>query len=410
MRVSPIPPLLARLMALIAAASLAACSPEPPPSAYTTAAVDIGDVRDIVPATGTLVAQGGAEIRASRPGVIGELFVREGQTVRAGQVLARLISPTRAASRDEAAANVEAAGASLREARVALRGAEEKLERSRLLHARDFVSAAAVRTGEAEVERARAAVDRLVSEGEAARARLRLTSAEGTGADIVAPLDGVITLASAQVGQQVSPDDKQPLFQTGQDIRDLTLEILISEADLPRVDLNSRVRFSVDAYPGVSEDATLVSIGAAPVREGRFVSYRALASVNNMAEVMKPGMSASVQIIRADARDALRIPARATYFMPDDYMPPLPPGALEDLKREYHNDMKSVRAGASGLEIRRMIQTGTRIVFVLENGAPVRREIRVGAETDDFVEVTEGLREGDRVITGKAGEPSAGDP
>lgn len=385
---------------------LLACSPRPAASDYVTAVAGIGDVRDVVPATGTLLASGGAEIRAPRTGVIAEVLVREGDTVRAGQVLARLASATRGAAIDEALANAQAAEASLGEASVALRSAEEKLQRTRQLWSRDFVSQAAVRNSEAEVERARAAIERLDSERAAAQARARLARAEGEAADIVAPLDGVVTMAAARVGQQASPEDERPLFQTGQDIRALTLEILVSEADLPRVTPASRVRFSVDAYPGVYEEADLTSIGSAPIREGRFVSYRALASVNNRAEVLKPGMSASVQIVRADARNALRIPAQAVYFMPDDYTPPVPPEALEQMKREYHGDMRAVRAGARGLEFRRMLLNGTRIVFALENGRPVRREIRVGAETDDFIEVTEGLREGDVVILAKAGRAS----
>lgn len=399
---------LAALLTALVIVGVVACSRADPASQYVTAVAEIGDVRDIVPATGTLVATGGAEIRAPRPGIVSEVLAQEGQTVRPGQVLARLVSPTRVAAREVAAANVEAAEASLRETRIALRSAEEKLDRSRTLYARDFVSAAAVRTEEVEVERARASIERVSSESRAAQARLRLTSAEGQSADVVAPLGGVVTLAAVRVGQQVSPDDERPLFQTGQDIRTLTLEIMVSEADLPRVGPNSRVRFSVDAYPGVQEDATLVSVGSAPIREGRFVSYRGLATVNNRAEVLKPGMSASVQIIRADARNTLRIPARATYFMPDNYVSPVPPDVLEQLKREYHGDMRAVRAGARGREFRRMIQEGFRVVFVLEMNRPARREVRIGAETDEFIEITEGLKEGDVVIVAKTGGPPTG--
>ncbi len=399
--------LIAVLLAILFAGAIAGCSQPKSDSRYATAVAEIGDVRDIVPATGNLVANGGAEIRATRPGIVGEILVQEGQSVRAGQVLARLVSPTRRAARDEASANVEAAEARLHEARIALRDAEEKLNRSRALHERGFVSAASIRNGEADVERARASMERIDSERQATKARLRLTSAAGQDADIVAPLDGVITLAAVRVGQQVSPDDAHPLFQTGQDIRALVLEVMVAESDLPRVTLDSRVRFSVDAYPGVQEDATLVSIGSAPIREGRFVSYRALATVNNWTETLKPGMSASVQLVRADARNTLRIPVRATYFMPADYLSPIPPDVLEQLRREHHGDMHAVRVSARGREFRRLIQEGLRVVFVLDNGEPVRREIRVGAETDDFVEVVEGLETGAVVITGLAGERSA---
>ncbi|ATQ43106.1 efflux RND transporter periplasmic adaptor subunit [Caulobacter mirabilis] len=389
---------LAALATGVVSLALAACSGPEPKSEYVTAVAEVGDVRDSVPATGTLTTKGGAEIRAPRAGVISAVYAKEGDQVRAGQVLATLAAPARGPSREEAAANASASEASYREAEVSLRNARDRLERNRTLQAQGFVSPAAVRTAGAEVEQAQAAVDRLASERTAVRARARVIAAEGAGADVVAPLDGSVTFAAARVGQRVTPEDERALFQTGQDIRDMTLEILISEADLARVSMKSRVLFTVDAYPGISEEATLVSIGAAPIREGRFVSYRALARVNNYAEVLKPGMSASVQLVRADARSAVRIPIQATYFAPPDYMAPLPPGKLEDLKRESHGDMRAVRVGARGLEIRRMLMEGFRVVFVLEQGRPVRREIRVGAETDEFIEVTEGLRPGDVVI------------
>lgn len=397
--------LLAWAAAAAAAVAITACSRPAAESEYVTAAAEIGDVRDSVPATGTLTAEGGAEIRAPRAGVIAAVHVREGDTVRAGQVLAALASPTRQPSRDQAAADAEAAEAALKEAGVSLKAAQDRLARSQTLAAGGFVSPANVRTAQGDVEQAEAAIARLSSQRDAARARMRLAAAEGAGFDIVAPLDGVVTLATARVGQRVSPDDERPLFQTGRDIRELTLEILISEADLARVSMDSRVVFSVDAYPGIVETAELLSIGQAPIREGRFVSYRALARFNNYAEVMKPGMSASVQLIRADARNVMRIPIQATYYSPPGFMPPLPPGKLEELKREHHGDMRTVRASATGLEIRRMLMEGFRVVFVLQNGQPVRREVKIGAETDDYIEVTEGLKPGEIVIVRGARDP-----
>lgn len=365
---------------------------------YTFVTAEIGDVRDSVPATGTLMAVGGAEIRAPRQGVIAAVHVKEGDTVRAGQVLATLAAPMRAPSQDEAEASAAASDAALRETQVALKTAEERLQRSRTLQDQGFVSAANVRTAEADVEQAQATIERLTSERAAARARLRLASAQGSESDIVAPLDGTVTLATARVGQRVSPEDERALFQTGQGIKELTLEILISEADLSRVSMNSQVLFSVDAYPGITEQATLVSIGEAPIREGRFVSYRAVATFNNFTEVMKPGMSASVQLVRADARSVLRVPVEATYFEPPDYMPPLPPGKLEELKQRHKGQQNLIEGSASGLDIRRMLIEGWRPVFVLENGQPVRKEVFIGAQTDEYIEVIEGLKPGDRII------------
>jgi len=394
-----------RVLVGIVALALACCERGGAEIPYSTAVAEIGDVRDVVPATGTLVARGAAEIRAPRAGVIAAVYVNEGDVVRAGQVLASMTTPRRVPSQNEARALEAAAAAATREARVILQAAEQGLARSRTLQERGFVSATAVANAETEVEQARAALQRLTSEEAAARARTRLNQAEGTEADIIAPLSGVVTLVDARVGQQVSPEDERALFQTVQDEKDMILEIMISEADLQRVSLESRVVFTVDALPGITEQAQLVSIGRAPIRDGRFVSYRAVAEYDNAYSTFRSGMSASVQLIRADARNVLRIPIEATYYQPADYMPPLPPGRYEELLRRFHGDRDRVRAHAQGLQIGRGIRNGTRVVFVLVNGEPKPREIRIGAETDEFLEVTEGLNAGDIVIVNTGDDP-----
>ncbi|MFS0710213.1 efflux RND transporter periplasmic adaptor subunit [Brevundimonas phoenicis] len=387
-----------RFLLAVAVLFAAACSESAGDSAYETSAVEIGDVRDIVPATGTLLAAGMAEVRAPRAGVMAAVYVKEGDTVRAGQVLATLSAPTRAPAGDMADAGAAASEAAIREAQIAIRQAEEQLARSRTLQDRGFVSAAATAQVQAQVDRARATVDRLTAERTAALARARLAQAEGVGSDILAPLDGVVTLVDARVGQRVTPEDARPLFQTVQDEKAMTLEIMVSEADLNRVSLDSQVLFTVDSSPGVLEQARLVSLGRAPIREGRFVSYRALAEYDNSFGVLRPGLSASVQLVRANARNVLRIPAQATFYKPNGYVPPLPPGKLEELLAQHKGDMGMVRASADGLEIGRMLRTGKRVVFVLVNGSPQRREVLIGGETDDFIEITEGLREGEQVV------------
>ena len=85
-----------RFLLAVAVLFAAACSESAGDGAYETSAVEIGDVRDIVPATGTLLAAGMAEVRAPRAGVVAAVYVKEGDTVRAGQVLATLSAPTRA--------------------------------------------------------------------------------------------------------------------------------------------------------------------------------------------------------------------------------------------------------------------------------------------------------------------------
>lgn len=370
---------------------------------YLTAVAEIGDVRDVVPATGVLIANGSAEIRAQEPGVIAVVYVEEGDRVQAGQVLARLEAPSRGPIRDEAVASGAASSAAVAQARVALRTAEAERSRRKTLVDRGFVSPVALEAADSEVAQARASLNRSLADSRAATARIRLTAAEATSSEIRAPLAGTVVMSLARPGLRVSPQDEQPLFQTANGTDQLTLEILIPEPDMSRVSMESGVAFTVDAYPALRNEATLVSIGQAPLREGRFVSYRALARASNPGRQLLPGMSASVELTRANSRRVLRIPARALFFRPKDYMPPLTASELEQHMKRSGGDMSLVRAGADGAEFGRLLREGKRLIFGLEGGELVRYEVRIGAETDEFVEVTEGLNPGRVIVVSHGG-------
>jgi HlyD family secretion protein len=365
---------------------------------YVTVRAEVGDVRDAVPATGMLISNTSAEVRAGAAGTIAEVFVNEGDRVSRGQLLARLEAPAALPVRDEVQAGSAAAMAGVREAEVALRTAELDRQRRRSLVERGFVSPASLEALNSQVAQAEAALDRAQAEARAAAARVRRETADARTSEIRAPLAGVVTYSRARVGLRVGPEDEHALFQTTDSTDHLSLEIMIPEPDVSRVNMDSRVSFTVDAYPSIRHEAQLQSIGNAPLRDGRFVSYRALATVTNPVGQLLPGMSASVELTRADSRQVMRIPARALIFRPRDYLPPMPPEELERQKKASGGDMSLVRAGADGAEFGRLLREGKRLVFSLQDGRLVRHEIRIGAETEDFVEVTEGLRGGEMIV------------
>lgn len=377
---------------------MGACNSGSGEPAYVTLPAEIGDVRDIVPATGVLVDEQAAEIRAPKAGVVSAVLVQEGDTVVAGQVLARLSDAARTPVGEAATTAASAMDGAIEEARLKLKAAEAVLSRRRTLQASQFSSAAAVEDAAMDVALAQTVLQNALSAKRAADARVRVAIAEASQSDIVAPLAGVVTLVGTRVGQRVSPEDARAMFQTTKGAESLSLEIMIPEPDMSRVSMDSSVWFTVDAYPGVRNEAAMVSIGRAPIREGRFVSYRGLARYDNIGGRLLAGMTASVELVRADSRRVLRVPARALYFRPPNYMPPTEKRALDRLMREHNGDMRLVRAGADGAEYGRLLREGKRLMFVLENGQPARREVRIGAQTEEFVEVTSGMRPGDIVI------------
>jgi HlyD family secretion protein len=402
---------MALLLGVVLASGLSSCQrSSPQDEAYLTSVAEFGDVRDVVPATGTLTAPGGAEIRAQAAGVIDEVKVREGERVAAGTLLATLKASTVRVTREEEAASAEASAANIRQAQAALANAISERDRLKSLVDRGYASSAALARAEGGVAQARAGLDASRAQAAASAARMRRAASEATITEIRAPVAGIVTFSRARPGLQVAPADSQPLFQTADRTDELDLEVLVAEPDMGRVSMKSQVSFTVDAYPSLRNLATLVSIGSAPLRQGRFVYYRALAKTVNPGGDLLPGMTATVELVRADARNVLRIPARATSFRPPDYFPEMSREARSALEREFNGNPVMMRAAALGTEFGRLLRSGKWMVFVLEGGKPVRREVRIGGETEDYVEILEGLKAGDVVILGARPPPGSVSP
>ncbi len=388
-----------RLRSFIApvAAILAGCSPSP--VGYAIETVEMGDVRDVVPATGTLEPLSSVEVRAETVGQVTAVYVSANETVRAGQPLARL-KPDRAALGVEAAqAEVAATGATIQQARARAEQADRDLVNRRVLAERGFISGAKLAETEAEAREATAGVER--AEAEARGASIRLRSASVGLEDVVlrAPRDGVVLSRSIEVGSSVGPAQSEPLFVVASQTSRMRVKALVAEPDIGRVIQGMDAVFTVEAHPGQTFRGQVVQILQSPVRDRNFVSYPVVVEVDNPNGRLFPGMTATVEFIHADVRNVIRAPLLALYFTPENYTPTLPPDVMRRLKRTGLDQNRDALLGA---EVGSLYARGKRRLFVMTPDGPIAREVRIGAETDEFVEVSEGLRVGERIIVAPA--------
>lgn len=391
---------LARLAAIfgLVGGLLGACQ-GPDRADYATAEVAMGDVRDVIPAVGSVKALSEIEVRADTPGRVVAVIVEANAQVRAGQPLAR-IRPDRLALDAEAArAEHAAAAAAVAEARTRVEQAERNLANRRTLAEKDFISPAALNEAEANARAAAALLNR--ASADAMRTAVRVRAADDVLGDVIvrAPSDGFVLTRNVQPGQVVTVAGEEPLFVIASATDRVLIEALVAEPDIGRITPDARVVFTVEAYPGKTFDGRLRDVLRAPRRDRNFVSYPVLIEAENPDNTLFPGMTAAVEFIHADARNVLRIPVEAVYFKPAGYVPRLPPDLQRKLERLGLNDP----IAADGAEMGRLFATGRQRVFVMTPGGPAMRAIRIGAESPDFIEVTEGLAAGDVVATGAAG-------
>ena len=367
--------------------------PAAPKYAYTTAPVERRDLTVEVSATGTLQPLIQVDISSELSGVVRSVAVKDNDLVKKGDKLAELDTVRISANVERARASVEVAEAQVGQAAATLKEAEQALARARQLHQRGMASQQVLDTAQAEFDRAQAAMAVAKANLAIAQADLKLQETDLEKSTIYSPIDGIVLTRDVDPGQTVASSMSAPiLFVIAEDLTTMELRAAIDEADIGQVAKDQPARFAVDAFPSRRFDAKISDISYASVTTEGVVTYQARLAVANPELLLRPGMTATVNIVTRQDDNALLVPSAAFRFTP-----PAPAARRSFSIGDLFNPGRGMRAfGPRGG------QTGQagRAVYVLENGQPVRRQVEIGATSGDMTEVVSGLKEGARVITG----------
>ncbi len=209
---------------------------------------------------------------------------------------------------------------------------------------------------------------------ELARIQAQITAAQATinQSRIVAPFAGVITQVEPLLGDQAAPG---MLAFRLDDLSHLLVDVQVSEIDINSVELGQTVTMSFDAVLGQTYNGKVVEVGRVGSVVQGAVEFTVTVELLDPDEMVKPGMTAAVNILTRELKDVLIIPNRAVRFV-----------------------------------------DGDRVVYILQDGKPVMVKVRLGSSDDVYSEVIGGeLKEGDAVIlnppaTGAGGPPMRGGP
>lgn len=379
------------------------------PSGYATAAAEIGDIREVIPAVGPVRAATEVEIGAEVTGRILEIHADFNDPVSASDLLAQIDPAPFESAVAQARATLAAREAAARSAAANLDDARAQAARLERLAASSAGRQADLETAQFRVRVLEADLQSAQANTNLSREALRRAEIDLERTEIRSPVDGFVLDRRVEQGQAVNALQSAPtVFVVASSLDRMLIEANVPEADINRIAPDMNVRATVDANPGRPFPGTIRAIRRAPVTQGRFVSYVVIIEADNRMGTLLPGMTASVEFVRAEARSVLRIPIEALYFEPPGFTPDLPADAIERFERStgqvLPNDPHLRRATLRGLDMGILASNGLRRVFVPgDDGSPEAREIRVGGEDQTHIEVVEGLEEGEEVITGHGG-------
>jgi membrane fusion protein, multidrug efflux system len=309
--------------------------------------------------TATLEAVGDAQVVAKTSGIILKLMVEEGMRVEKGQLLAQLD--------DDAVRN------KLVQAEATLKKAQAAFDKSEKGIAKSLIPRADYDRDKFDLETQHAIV-------EGAKIDLSYTR-------IVAPISGVIAKRSVKVGNLVTVN--QALFQIV-DMDPLQAVLNVPERDLGTLKPGQPVHLRVDALPDHDFDGTVARI--APVVDATSGTFRATCEFRDTTKTLKPGMFGRIDVVYDQRHDALVVPRSALVEEDGEsavfVIEPAPPKKADDKAKE--KDAKKAKTGeAVAAEKKPEVP-----LFVAK-----RRVVKTGYSESDRIEVRDGLKDGERVIT-----------
>jgi len=345
------------------------------------------DITQSVKAAGQVQSRVKVNISAHVIGKIARLFVKEGDQIAAGQPFLELERPAFLAVRDDAKARTAMAKTELRQAEVALGNEGLRLARARKLAAEGISAKEALETAELAHESARLRVEAAHEGINQAQAALAKAEDDLQKTTIYAPLAGRVVTLNAKEGEVVvSGTMNNPASVIGviADLSEILVEVDVDETDVVKVRPGQQATIAVDALPDVEFRGSVVEVGssgfAKPAQpDVEFFLVKVL--FDKPDERLRPGMSARATIQVTTQKGALVVPLQAVV----DREPTLPKG----------EKAPTTRSTAT-----RVSDEARPTIFVVDGKKASQRPVKTGVSDATHIEILEGVKEGERVVTG----------
>ncbi|UHS56951.1 efflux RND transporter periplasmic adaptor subunit [Agrobacterium vaccinii] len=359
---------------------------------YTTQDVKKGELSVIVTSTGSVQPTDQVDISSELSGTIRKVNVTYNSPVKSGDVLAELDTNKLEADVQSARAKLASAKASVLKSQADLGSAKSSMERLKSLVQNRVSSQQDLDVAQFNYDAAAATLQVNSATVLSSEADLRLAELNLGKAKIISPIDGVVLTRSVDPGATVASSLNAPvLFTIAGDLRHMELQVAIDEADVGKVQTGQTATFNVDAYPERSFPAAIETVRFASETVSNVVTYKGILTVDNAELLLRPGMTATANIVVEQVKDAILVPNAALRYAPPRESASRG-GGLMGLFRQPR--MGRQRGGNDAAA------SNKRSVWVLRNNNPASVQVETGSTDGQFTAITSGeIKPDDQVIT-----------
>jgi HlyD family secretion protein len=278
------------------------------------------DLTSKVSANGRIDAKRKVDLSANVMGQIVNLAVREGDVVKKGDFLLQIDQRQLAASAEGAEASMRALFADRDAARANLSEAQRSFERARSNYDQKIIPLAELDRARTALESARANVSGIEQRIDQARANLAAARDTLSKTTMVAPMAGIVTALPVEEGEVAvigTMNNPGTILLTIADMSVVEAVMEVDETDIPSVKVGQRATVTIDAYPNKTFNGVVTEVGSSPISRGGMattaeaINFEVKIQIENPPDSVRPGFSASADIITGTRAKALAIPIQA---------------------------------------------------------------------------------------------------
>lgn len=396
---------------IVAGAAAVAAKNKDKSTVVTTDKAVTKTITQTVNATGKVQPETEVKIAPEVSGEIIDLPLREGASVRKGDLLVSIKPDNYKYQLDQREAALAAARASAVTGKATLLKAEEDFKRAQDLHAKQLISDADMTASRTAFEQAQANYDNYLAQIRSSEGLLAQAQELLSKTTIYSPIDGTVTSRTSEVGERV--------VGTGQfagtevmrvaDLANMEVRVNVNENDVINVKIGDKARISVDAYPNRRFNGEVWEIASTARTLGQntqeeVTNFVVRIRVLDRDAQLRPGMSANADIETKSVADAVAVPIQAVTVRTRE-------GAktIDDLAKDREKKARETQGEGAQTAVNEKQQRDLeradrealqRVVF-LRNGDTVKMvNVETGIADTTHMEIKSGLKQGDEIVTG----------
>jgi HlyD family secretion protein len=341
------------------------------------------DIAAIVSAPGEVDPKVKVNISSHVIAKIEKLHFKEGDTVREGQLLVDLERVGYVAQRDQVRSQLDSRRIETRRARINLANAELQLRRAASLRSQGIAAQDLYDKAKLDDDNARAAVDAADEAVRQAQAALSQVTQDLSHTTITSPMNGKIVQVNAHEGEVVitgTMNNPGSVIAVLADLSEVLVQADVTETDVVKVQIGQRGKLKIDAVPDKEYTGRVVEIGSSAVSRAtspgvRFFEVKI--AIENPDDRLRPGMTSQVDIVAGEKKGVLSVPVQSVVERN-----PL----TVTKKKAAEDEDESAPKKKYVLKV-----DSDRVHYV---------EVRTGIADVTHVEITSGVKEGEKVVTG----------